>query len=115
MKLVESKEKTRDLLVVVKRKELKLVKPCQKIINLEHDYSNNAFLRAAMTSWVSNTFDEVRFQFRAAQEKEKLRIEHHQQMRKARAQGRLDCIKQEREKSFLQACFLRFQEEEIEG
>lgn len=43
MKLVESKEKTRDLLVVVKRKELKLVKPCQKIINLEHQYSDNAF------------------------------------------------------------------------
>jgi len=115
MKLVESKEKTRDLLVVVKRKELKLVKPCQKIINLEHQYSDNAFLRAAMCSWVQNTFDEVRFQFRAAQEKEKLRIEHHQKMRKARARDRLDVIASERDKRLLQACFLRFQEEEIEG
>lgn len=115
IKLVNEKEKVRDTLVVVKRKEQKLVKPCQKIINLEHKYSDNAFLRAAMCSWVQNTFDEVRFQFRAAQEKEKLRIEHHQKMRKSRAQSRLDVIHVERDKRLLQACFLRFQEEEIEG
>lgn len=114
-KLTNEKEKVRDMLVVVKRKDQKLVRPCQKIINLEHQYSDNAFLRAAMCSWVQNTFDEVRFQFRAAQEKEKLRIEHHQKMRKARATDRLAVIKSERDKRLLQACFLRFQEEEIEG
>merc|ERR1719331_1853442 len=115
MKLVNEKEKVRDALVVVKRKEQKLVKPGQKIINLEHQYSDNAFLRAAMCSWVQNTFDEVRFQFRAAQEKEKLRIEHHQKMRKARAKARLDVITAEKDKRLLQACFLRFREEEIGG
>jgi len=115
IKLVNEKEKVRDLLVVVKRKEQKLVKPGQKIIKLEHQYSDNAFLRAAMCSWVQNTFDEVRFQFRAAQEKEKLRIEHHQKMRKARAKARLDVITAEKDRRLLQACFLRFQEEEIEG
>jgi hypothetical protein len=115
MKLVDEKEKVRNSLVIIKRKENKLIRPSQKIINLQHDYTDNSFLRAAMSSWVQNTFDEVRFQFRAAQEKEKLRIEHHQKMRKARAQGRLDCIKQECEKRLLQAAFLRFQEEEVEG
>jgi colicin import membrane protein len=115
IKLVQTKEQVRDALVVVKRKEAKLVKPCQKIINLEHQYSDNAFLRAALCSWVQNTFDEVRFQFRAAQEKEKLRIETHQKMRKARAKSRLDIIHVERDKRLLQACFLRFQEEEVEG
>lgn len=115
LKLVTEKGRVRDTLVMVQRKEQKLVKPCQKIINLEHAYADNAFLRAAMCSWVQNTFDEVRFQFRAAQEKEKLRIEHHQKMRKARANDRLSVIKSERDKRLIQACFLRFQEEEIEG
>merc|ERR1719181_1511064 len=36
-------------------------------------------------------------------------------MRHARAQSRIDVIKVERDKRLLQACFLRFQEEEIEG
>merc|ERR1719183_940679 len=36
-------------------------------------------------------------------------------MRKARARDRLDVIKVEQDKRLLQACFLRFQEEEIEG
>jgi len=115
VKLTTEKSRVRDLLVVKKRKEQKLLRPCEHIISLEHKYSDNAFMRAAISSWVQNTFDEVRFQFRAAQEKEKLRIEHHQKMRKARAQARLDVIKVEREKILLQACFLRFQEEEIEG
>lgn len=115
IKLVREKEKIRDLRVVVTRKEQKMIKPCEKIVRLEHQYSDNAFLRAAMCSWVQNTFDEVRFQFRAAQEKEKLRIEHHQKMRKARARDRLNCITAETTKRLLQACFLRFQEEEVEG
>jgi len=115
IRLVNEKEKVRNMLLVVKRKEQKLVKPCKKIINLEEAYSDNAFLRAALCSWVSNTFDEVRFQFKAAQEKEKLKIEHHQSMRRARAQARLDCIKEESKLRLLQACFIRFQEECIEG
>merc|ERR1719163_135171 len=36
-------------------------------------------------------------------------------MRAARAQARIDVIKTETEKRLLQACFLRFQEEEVEG
>jgi len=115
LKLVNEKEKVRDAICIVKRKERKVLKPYQKIINLEEQYSDNAFMRAAMCSWVQNTFDEVRFQFRAAQEKEKLRIEHHQKMRHARAQARIDVIRTETEKRLLQACFLRFQEEEVEG
>merc|ERR1719491_2178723 len=115
IKLVNEKEKVRNALVVVRRKEQKMIKPCQKIIKLEEQYTDNSFLRAAMTSWVANTFDEVRFQFRAAQEKEKLRIEHHQKMRKARAQARIDVIQRVRDRRLLEACFMRFQEEEIEG
>merc|ERR1712019_265501 len=68
-----------------------------------------------MCSWVQNTFDEVRFQFKASQEKEKLKIEHHQKMRKARAQARLDIINLERTGRLLASCFIRFQEECIEG
>lgn len=115
IKLVNEKEKVRDMLLVVRRKEQKLVKPCRKIIQLEESYSDNAYLRAALCSWVQNTFDEVRFQFKAAQEKEKLKIEHHQSMRRARAQARLDCIKEESKTRLLTACFIRFQEECIEG
>jgi len=115
VKLIAEKEKVRDSMAVIHKVKAKLPKPCEKIIKLENDYSDNAFLRAAMCSWVQNTFDEVRFQFRAAQEKEKLRIEHHQKMRKSRAKSRLDVIKVECEKRLLNACFVRFQEEEVEG
>lgn len=115
MKLVREKEKVRNALVVVQKKEQKLVRPCQKIIKLEEEYTDNSFMRAVMSCWVQNTFDEVRFQFRAAQEKEKLRIENHQKMRKARAQARVDVIQRVRDQRLLEACFLRFQEEEIEG
>jgi hypothetical protein len=115
IKLFEEKMRVRDMIVVLDKKTQKLVKPCQKIIKLEEQYSDNAYLRAALCSWVQNTFDEVRFQFKAAQEKEKLKIEHHRGMRKTRAEARLKCVREEKDKRLLQACFVRFQEECIEG
>eukprot|EP00439_Symbiodinium_sp_Y106_P017054 s8197_g2.t1 len=71
--------------------------------------------RGGLCSWLQCAFDEIRFKWKAAEEKEKLKIEHHQRMRKARAQARLDVIQRERKKRLIQACMVALQEESIEG
>ncbi|CAE6967444.1 PAO3 [Symbiodinium natans] len=71
--------------------------------------------RGGLCSWLQCAFDEIRFKWKAAEEKEKLKIEHHQRMRKARAQSRLDVIQRERKKRLLQACMVAMQEESVEG
>lgn len=71
--------------------------------------------RGGLCSWLQCAFDEIRFKWKAAEEKEKLKIEHHQRMRKARAQARLDVIARERKKRLIQACMVALQEESIEG
>lgn len=71
--------------------------------------------RGSLCSWLQCAFDEIRFKWKAAEEKEKLKIEHHQRMRKARAQSRLEVISRERQRRLLQACMLSLQEETVEG
>lgn len=114
-KVLLQKERTRDLLAWGRRQQTKMWPIGEKMIKLEYQWADDAYLRAAMCSWVECTFAEVRFKFNAAQEKEKLRIEHHQKMRKARAQSRLDVIHREQVRRFLQVVFVRFQEEMIEN
>jgi len=84
---------------------------CKKLVMKKAE----SYQRAGVCSWVQCSFDEIRFRWKAAEEKEKLRIAHHQRLRKARAQARLDVIDQERQRRLLQACMLAFQEETIEG
>eukprot|EP00913_Durusdinium_trenchii_P022656 g21279.t1 len=71
--------------------------------------------RGSLCSWLQCAFDEARFKWKAAEEKEKLKIEHHQRMRQARAQARIEVIQRERQKRLIQACMLSLQEETVEG
>eukprot|EP00440_Ansanella_granifera_P042431 gb/GFBE01046001.1/.p1 GENE.gb/GFBE01046001.1/~~gb/GFBE01046001.1/.p1 ORF type:complete len:637 (+),score=201.81 gb/GFBE01046001.1/:1-1911(+) len=83
---------------------------CKKLANKQDEM----YRRASVCSWLQCSFDEIRFKWKAAEEKEKLRIQHHQKMRKARAQSRLEVIGRERMKRWVQACFLAIQEETVE-
>lgn len=83
---------------------------CKRLASTKKDISE----RAITSSWLQCTFDEIRFKWKASEEKEKLRIQHHQKMRKARAQARLDVVRREQQKRLLQSCFYAFQEEQIE-
>eukprot|EP00931_Biecheleriopsis_adriatica_P101253 TRINITY_DN76431_c0_g1_i1.p1 TRINITY_DN76431_c0_g1~~TRINITY_DN76431_c0_g1_i1.p1 ORF type:complete len:637 (-),score=178.38 TRINITY_DN76431_c0_g1_i1:41-1951(-) len=122
-KLIKRKEeeieveqgKVRTLIATVELKDRKWAALaedyCKKLLKNQNEIKQ----RAATCSWLQCSFDEIRFKWKAAEEKEKLRIQHHQRMRKARAQARLDTIKREQMKRLLQACVLAFQEEAIES
>mmetsp|Transcript_60040 Transcript_60040/g.110301 ORF Transcript_60040/g.110301 Transcript_60040/m.110301 type:complete len:616 (-) Transcript_60040:146-1993(-) len=114
-KVMLQKAKTREIMAQVQRKGRKMWPVGEKYIKLEWVWSRDMWMRAILCSWVQCTFYEVRFKFNADKEKEKLRLEHHQKMRKARAQSRLDVIHREQGKRIASACFLRFQEEMIEN
>eukprot|EP00930_Biecheleria_cincta_P061966 TRINITY_DN47496_c0_g1_i1.p1 TRINITY_DN47496_c0_g1~~TRINITY_DN47496_c0_g1_i1.p1 ORF type:complete len:632 (-),score=147.31 TRINITY_DN47496_c0_g1_i1:6-1901(-) len=83
---------------------------CKRLVSSSSEISQ----RAATNSWLQCAFDEIRFKWKANEEKEKLRIQHHQRMRKARAQARIDTIRREQGKRVLQSCFYAFQEEQVE-
>lgn len=84
---------------------------CLKLVKMREEIVQ----RGSLCSWLQCAFDEIRFKWKAAEEKEKLKIEHHQRMRKARAQARLEVISRERQRRLLQACLLSLQEETVEG
>mmetsp|Transcript_95934 Transcript_95934/g.170270 ORF Transcript_95934/g.170270 Transcript_95934/m.170270 type:complete len:631 (+) Transcript_95934:64-1956(+) len=108
-------EKVRALMSTVALKDRKwaaLAEDYCKKLNLKKE---ETYRRGGVSSWIQCSFDEIRFKWKAAEEKEKLRIQHHQRMRKARAQSRLEVIDRERQRRLLQACVLAFQEETIEG
>eukprot|EP00435_Cladocopium_sp_Y103_P010461 s2128_g2.t1 len=84
---------------------------CLKLVKMREEIVQ----RGSLCSWLQCAFDEIRFKWKAAEEKEKLKIEHHQRMRKARAQARLEVISRERQRRLLQACVLSLQEETVEG
>jgi len=114
-KVAREKQKVRLLLESRAKKERTQQELSEVWIRTEEMMEMDTFARAAFSSWVQSTFDEVRFKWKAGQEKEKLRIEHHQKMRKARCQARLNTIHREQAQRWLQKCFLVFQEECIEA
>ncbi|CAL1147949.1 unnamed protein product [Cladocopium goreaui] len=71
---------------------------CLKLVKMREEIVQ----RGSLCSWLQCAFDEIRFKWKAAEEKEKLKIEHHQRMRKARAQARLEVISRERQRRLLQ-------------
>lgn len=113
-RLEEERERVRELIALGELKDRKWDALANAYTNLHDSARADRFLRAGHASWLGNTFDEVRFKFKSAQEREKLRIEHHQRLRKARCQDRIDVIRRTRMQKLLQMCMLSFQEEVIE-
>eukprot|EP00928_Gymnodinium_smaydae_P011673 TRINITY_DN14280_c0_g3_i2.p1 TRINITY_DN14280_c0_g3~~TRINITY_DN14280_c0_g3_i2.p1 ORF type:complete len:637 (+),score=192.12 TRINITY_DN14280_c0_g3_i2:118-1911(+) len=104
-----------DLKMVIVVKDKKWASLAEAFILTKELKKKDSYMRAGLSSWLQSAFDEVRFKFKAQQEKERLLTEHHRRMRKARAQARLDCIMRERDKRLKQSCFLALQEECVEG
>mmetsp|Transcript_52120 Transcript_52120/g.124142 ORF Transcript_52120/g.124142 Transcript_52120/m.124142 type:complete len:606 (-) Transcript_52120:264-2081(-) len=107
--------KVQELLEVSDRKDKKIEAVCQRLLETAAEKRRMESMFQLYTSMMKNSFSEVRFKFKAQQEKERLMVEHHQKMRKSRAQARLDVISRERDKRLLQRCFLGMQEEVVEA
>jgi hypothetical protein len=120
--LKEEKEKVKELRAEVAALHLQVEREQKKWSDLFEVYVKtrrlkleDSFKRGGVSSWLQVAFDDVRFKFKAEQEKERLLTEHHRKMRKNRAQLRLDVILRERQKRQIQSCFLAMQEEQVEG
>lgn len=113
-RVADEKGKVQDLLKLVDKKDEKWRDLAAGFIAKEDKRKNDAMLRGGLSSWLQCAFDNVRFRFKAQQEKEKLMIEHHRRMRKARAQARLDVVHREQETRCLRRVFLALQEETVE-
>eukprot|EP00971_Amphidinium_carterae_P339527 6477382-Amphidinium_carterae.1 len=107
--------KVQHLLEVSDRKDRKLDALSERILRMASDRKTMESKYQLYMAMMKNSFGEVRFKFRAQQEKERLMVEHHRKMRKSRAQARLDVITRERNKRLLQRCVLSMQEEVVEG
>lgn len=112
--LAEEKEKVRGLIALIEKKDRKWKSLSEGFVKIWDQHRRATYKHRGLSSWTQCAFDEIRFRFKAEQEKERLRVEHHQKMRKARAQSRLDVIHREQSKRQLQICFLGFQEEAVE-
>lgn len=114
-KLAEEKEKVQFLIKIGIKKDLKWKLLTEGFIKKKNELQRDIKARAGFSSWLQCAFDEMKFRWKAEREHQKLRIEHHQRMRKARCQARLDVIQRERMRRVQQMCMLALQEESVEG
>eukprot|EP00933_Yihiella_yeosuensis_P037748 TRINITY_DN31736_c0_g1_i1.p1 TRINITY_DN31736_c0_g1~~TRINITY_DN31736_c0_g1_i1.p1 ORF type:complete len:653 (-),score=180.38 TRINITY_DN31736_c0_g1_i1:126-2084(-) len=114
-KVALEQEKVRLLILEGELKDRKWASLSKAFCEVHDDRRKEISRRAIVCSWIQCSYDEIRFRWKAAAEKEKLKIEHLRRMRKARAQSRLDVINKERLKRVAQACFIALQEEAVEG
>eukprot|EP00747_Dinoflagellata_sp_TGD_P182076 gnl/TRDRNA2_/TRDRNA2_36147_c0_seq1.p1 gnl/TRDRNA2_/TRDRNA2_36147_c0~~gnl/TRDRNA2_/TRDRNA2_36147_c0_seq1.p1 ORF type:complete len:640 (+),score=173.21 gnl/TRDRNA2_/TRDRNA2_36147_c0_seq1:148-2067(+) len=111
----EQKQIVLDKIAIIEKKDRKWLK-LSVAYNAEIEEKKMQVIRfAAISSFVQNTFAEVRFKFKSNEEAKNLMIEHHQNLRKARCQSRLDVIKRERSKRLIQICWIALQEELVEN
>lgn len=114
-RLEEEREKVRELILEGEKKDRKWASLAAGFSKLKEEGTIERYLRAAQSSWMQCSFDEIRFKWAAEKERSKLMLEHHQRMRKARAQGRIDVIQRERSRRLMQMTVLALQEEAVEG
>mmetsp|Transcript_122314 Transcript_122314/g.346796 ORF Transcript_122314/g.346796 Transcript_122314/m.346796 type:complete len:597 (-) Transcript_122314:58-1848(-) len=107
--------KVQELLRVAAVKEHKLEVLADKFVQRTTDKRLEAMQRAGVCSWLQVAFSDMRYKWKAEQERERLKLEHHRKMRKARATARLDVVQRERAARMLQACVMAIQEEGLEG
>lgn len=114
-KLEEEKQRVAELIDKCHQKDGKMHELALTVISKKELLRSETARRASVSSWLQCTIDNIKFKFKADQEKERLRIEHHKKLREAACKGRLKCITRERERRVLQRCFLAIQEETVEG
>merc|ERR1719401_563437 len=102
------------LIETIKQREQKMHKLALLVIEKKDLLRVDRAMRVGVCSWLQCTFDNIKFKFKADQEKERLKIEHHKRLRKAAAERRLKGIERERVRRVLQQCFLAVQEETVE-
>lgn len=115
-KLLLWEEQQRNQLLVAsgESKDRKWAALAENFIRKRDNAKRDTRLRAGLCSWVEVVFSDVRFKFKAHEERGKLNIEHMKKMRTARAQARIDVTQRTRGARLLQACVLAFQEECVE-
>lgn len=113
-KLAEEKERVAMLIDTVKQREQKMHQLALAVIEKKDLLRVDRAMRVGVCSWLQCTFDNIKFKFKADQEKERLKIEHHKRLRKAAAERRLKGIERERTRRVLQQTFLAMQEETVE-
>merc|ERR1719401_2668086 len=102
------------LLGTIAKRELKIHDLAMTVIEKKDLLRMDRAMRVGVCSWLQCTFDNIKFKFKADQEKERLKIEHHKRLRKACAERRLKGIERERSRRIMQQCFLAIQEETVE-
>eukprot|EP00927_Polykrikos_kofoidii_P044003 TRINITY_DN38100_c0_g1_i1.p1 TRINITY_DN38100_c0_g1~~TRINITY_DN38100_c0_g1_i1.p1 ORF type:complete len:606 (-),score=160.90 TRINITY_DN38100_c0_g1_i1:305-2122(-) len=102
-----------DLVALGQLKDRKWASLAQGFVVAKESIVRERYMRAGQCSWLQCSFDNIRFRFKAQMEAERLRVEHHRNMRKNRAQMRLNCIKDTRERRMMQICVLAMQEEVV--
>jgi len=113
--LEAEQEKVEQLNQVVARKNSKLMFLAEVVVQKKGALRMDKAQRAGVSSWLQCTFDNIKFKFKADQEKERLKIEHHKRLRKAACERRLKALNRQRELGTLARCFLALQEETVEG
>lgn len=113
--LEAEQEKVVQLNLVVDRKNKKLMFLAEVVVQKKDVFREDKAQRAGLSSWLQCTFDNIKFKFKADQEKERLKIEHHKRLRKAACERRLKALNRQRELGVLGRCFLALQEETVEG
>eukprot|EP00929_Paragymnodinium_shiwhaense_P119698 TRINITY_DN91590_c0_g1_i1.p1 TRINITY_DN91590_c0_g1~~TRINITY_DN91590_c0_g1_i1.p1 ORF type:complete len:601 (+),score=207.92 TRINITY_DN91590_c0_g1_i1:90-1892(+) len=97
------------------QKDRKWASLAEGFVKCKMDWKDDRFKRAGHSAWLQTSFQNIIFKFKQQMEQERLRLEHHRKMRKARAKARLDVIHREQENRMLQMCILAFQEETVEN
>lgn len=114
-KLEEERMKVVNLKGVIRRKDSKLEDLAEVVVENKKKLRTDRSERAAVSSWIQCTIDNIKFKFKADQERERLRIEHHKRLRKAACERGLKFFVRQRELAWLQKCTFAMQEEVIEG
>merc|ERR1719401_256380 len=102
------------LIETIKQREQKMHKLALLVIEKKDLLRMDRAMRVGVCSWLQCTFDNIKFKFKADQEKERLKIEHHKRLRKACAERRLKGIEREKVRRVMRQCFLAMQEETVE-
>jgi hypothetical protein len=111
----EEKQKVQELIVVGEKKVRKFAGLAEEFVHRTLKAKIDVLRPRLFSCWVQYSFHEIRHKQKAAEEREKLKLEHHRKMRKARCQARLDVIVRSREARLLQAVFVALQEEGVEA
>jgi len=112
--LEEKAEQIEGLNNTIVRKNGKLNFLAEVVVAKKKDLRSDRAQRAGVSSWLQCTIDNIKFKFKADQERERLKIEHQKRLRKAACERRLKALQQCRELSVLQKCMLALQEETVE-